>query len=136
MPGLVPGIHGFAFSSSVQVVDGRETPGHDDIAGLEVPMARWIALFDDNPDAAWVRRNHAQAHVDYLAAHAGRIVIGGGLRPEPDAWWEGGLWVMKVETREEAVRLVEADPYFTLGLRKSYRLAVWGKAPCYGEVRL
>lgn len=49
---------------------------------------------------------------------------------------EGGLWVMDVETREEAVRLIEGDPCFTLGLRKGYRLAVWGKAPCYGEVRL
>jgi len=99
-------------------------------------MARWIALFEDNPEAAWVRQNHAQAHFDYLAAHAERIVIGGGLRPEPGAWWEGGLWVLEVETREEAVRLVEADPYFKLGLRRGYRLAIWGKAPCYGEVRL
>jgi uncharacterized protein YciI len=99
-------------------------------------MARWIVLFEDNADAAWVRKNHAQDHFDYLAAHADRIVIGGGLRPEPDAWWEGGLWVMEVESREEAVGLVEADPYFTLGLRKGYRLALWGKAPCYGEVRL
>ena len=43
---------------------------------------------------------------------------------------------MDVETCEEAVRLIEGDPCFTLGLRKGYRLAVWGKAPCYGEVRL
>jgi len=99
-------------------------------------MARWIVLFEDNADAGWVRKNHAQAHFDYLAAHADSIVIGGGLRPAPDAWWEGGLWVMEVESRDEAVRLVEADPYFTLGLRKGYRLALWGKAPCYGEVKL
>jgi len=34
------------------------------------------------------------------------------------------------------VRLVEADPYFKLGLRKRYRLLVWGKAPCYEAVTL
>ena len=43
---------------------------------------------------------------------------------------------MEVGSREEAVRLVEADPYFTLGLRKHYRLFVWGKAPCYDAVML
>lgn len=99
-------------------------------------MARWIVLFDDNSDAAWVRKDHSQAHFDYLAAHVDRILIGGGLRPEPGAWFEGGLLVLEVDSREEAVALVEADPYFTLGLRKGYRLAVWGKAPCYGAVTL
>jgi hypothetical protein len=29
MPGLVPGIH--AFSSPLQVVDGRVKPGHDEV---------------------------------------------------------------------------------------------------------
>jgi uncharacterized protein len=99
-------------------------------------MARWIALFEDDPDAAWVREKHNQDHFDYLEAHKDRIVIGGGLRPEPGAWFEGGLWVVEVSSREEAVALVENDPYFLLGLRKGYRLALWGKAPCYGAVTL
>ncbi len=99
-------------------------------------MARWIALFDDNPEAAWVRRDHDQDHFAYLDARKDRILIGGGLRPAPGQWFEGGLWVMEVESREEAVRLVEDDPYFVHGLRRGYRLALWGKAPCYGAVTL
>lgn len=99
-------------------------------------MARWIALFEDNADAARVRQNHARDHFDYLERHRDRILIAGGLRPAPGEWFDGGLWVMEVGSREEAGRLVEADPWFTLGLRKSYRLAVWGKAPCYGAVAL
>jgi hypothetical protein len=43
---------------------------------------------------------------------------------------------MEVDSRDEAARLVEGDPYFRLGLRKSYRLLVWGKAPCYESVTL
>ena len=97
---------------------------------------RWIAFFEDLPDREWIRKEHASAHFDYLAAHQDRIKLAGGLREAPDAWYCGGLWILEVESRDEAVRLVEADPYFTLGLRKGYRLLVWGKAPCYDKVAL
>jgi uncharacterized protein YciI len=97
---------------------------------------RWIAFFEDLPDREWIRKEHASAHFDYLAAHRDRIKLAGGLREAQDAWYCGGLWILEVDSRDEAVRLVEADPYFTLGLRKGYRLLVWGKAPCYDKVAL
>ena len=43
---------------------------------------------------------------------------------------------MEVDSRDEAVGLIENDPYFTQGLRQRYRLLVWGKAPGYGTVTL
>ena len=43
---------------------------------------------------------------------------------------------MEVDTRLQAESLCENDPYFKLGLRKSYRLYVWGKAPFYEAVTL
>jgi uncharacterized protein len=94
-----------------------------------------VAIFEDNPEeqAGWVRRQYANDHFDYLKKHAQTITLAGGLRPSPDDWWSGGLWVA---TREQAVALCENDPYFKLGLRRSYRLYVWGKAPSYGSVAL
>jgi hypothetical protein len=97
---------------------------------------RWIALFEDHAEREWIRKQHSGAHLDYLAARRGNIRLAGGLRESPDAWYCGGLWIMEVESRDEAVRLVEADPYFRLGLRKGYRLLVWGKAPCCEAVTL
>jgi uncharacterized protein YciI len=97
---------------------------------------RWIALFEDNAGREHVRKHHSQSHFDYLAANSAKIPLAGGLRPGPGEWYCGGLWVLEVASREEAVKLVEADPYFRLGLRKSYELFVWGKAPCYGAVSL
>lgn len=44
--------------------------------------------------------------------------------------------MLEVDSKSEAVSLVEGDPYFLLGLRKSYRLLVWGRAPCYWDVHL
>ena len=97
---------------------------------------RLIAIFEDHAEREWIRKDHSAAHFEYLGAHRNRIRLAGGLRESPDAWYCGGLWIMEVESRDEAVRLVEADPYFKLGLRKSYRLLVWGKAPCYEAVTL
>ncbi len=97
---------------------------------------RWVAIFDDDEGFDSVRKAHAAAHFDYLAANRDRIVIAGGLRRAPGEWYCGGLWVMEVDSRDEAVSVIEADPYFRLGLRKSYRLLVWGKAPCYDTVNL
>ena len=99
-------------------------------------MARWVAIFEDNPHAHKVREDHHAAHFEYLARHAEKIQIAGGLRPEPDKAFCGGLWVLAVDGREEAAQLCENDPYFILGLRTSYRLYSWGKAPVYGDVIL
>ena len=91
-------------------------------------MTRWVAIFEDAPDTAEIRRAQTDAHLAYLGDHADEIVIGGGLRPAPDEWYCGGLWVMEVATRERAVQLCENDPFFKAGLRTGYRLFVWGKA--------
>lgn len=101
-------------------------------------MTRWVAVFEDHPAeiGGCIRRDHDRAHFEYLAKHADTIRIGGGLRDNPGEWFVGGLWIIDGVTREEAVRLCEEDPYFKLGLRKSYRLYAWGKAPCYGDVVL
>lgn len=88
---------------------------------------RWVAIFDDEPGMLAVRQRHAQAHLDYLAANAGEILIGGGLRAGPEESFCGGLWVMDVPSRERAVELIEKDPYYTPALRR-YRLFTWGKA--------
>jgi uncharacterized protein len=96
---------------------------------------RWIALFDDPPGMLAVRRAHEPAHLAYLAAHEGEILLAGGLRDQPGGAFTGGLWVMEVASRERAVELIEADPYFLHGSRP-YRLQVWGKAFADKEVRL
>ena len=101
-------------------------------------MTRWVAIFEDNPESevGWIRKQHAEEHFTYLAEHRDKILLAGGLRNEPDEWYCGGMWVMEVATRDEAVALCENDPFHKLGLRMGYRLYVWGKAPCYGLVEL
>lgn len=94
---------------------------------------RLVAIFEDDPEAADVRRQHSAAHFDYLTRNAGKIRLAGGLHRETDDGFVGGMWILDVDSRKEAVRLCEEDPYFVNGLRKDYRLLRWGRAPSYGE---
>jgi len=53
--------------------------------------------------------------------------MAGGLRDEHGGPYVGGLWVFEVASRQRAVELIEADPYYQANPRK-YRLLAWGKA--------
>lgn len=88
---------------------------------------RWVAIFTDGPGMPEVRRDRAPAHFDYLRRNSDKVRISGGLRDVPDGPLVGGLWVIETETREEALALIEADPYWAPECR-SFRLLVWGKA--------
>lgn len=88
---------------------------------------RLVALFEDTPAMAAVRRELQPKHLAYLHEHAGEIAIGGGLRDAPDGPYLGALWVLEVASRERAVEVIEADPYYQ-ALARPYRLYNWGKA--------
>ena len=88
---------------------------------------RWVAIFTDTPAMLAVRAEHGQAHLDFLAQHQGEILIAGGCRHEPEGDYIGGLWVMEVASREQAVELISQDPFFIFGARR-YELRTWGKA--------
>jgi uncharacterized protein YciI len=101
----------------------------DDVKAIrDIALTRWVAIFEDDPSADWVRKEHSQEHLDYLDAHKHKILLAGGLRQDPDGWPCGGLWVLEVDSRDDAVHLCEDDPYYKLGLRKSYQLFSLGKA--------
>jgi uncharacterized protein YciI len=90
-------------------------------------MARWVVLFEDTDGMLAVRQQREPAHLAYLEEHRDKILIAGGLRPAPGEKFVGGLWVLEVASCDEAVALVENDPYYQPEHRK-YRVLAWGKA--------
>lgn len=88
---------------------------------------RWIAYFEDTPQMLAVRAEREALHFAYLHEHADEILMAGGLREGPGQTFVGGLWVLEVASRERAVALIEADPYFVPECRR-YRLLTWGTA--------
>ncbi len=135
--------HNVYHAGQISLLRGQMVPSNtkkleseDHTESRRTTGVRWVAIFDDNEGLESIRREHSAAHFDYLAANRDKIVIAGGLRLAPSEWYCGGLWVLQVDSRDEAVSLIEQDPYFRLGLRQGYRLLAWGKAPCYGMVSL
>jgi uncharacterized protein YciI len=66
------------------------------------------------------------AHLSFLAASAGRIKAAGPLRAtsgEP----VGGLWLVDADSFEDVDRLVNEDPLWPTGLRRSVRILTWSQ---------
>ncbi|MDQ7793842.1 MAG: YciI family protein [bacterium] len=97
---------------------------------------RWVAIFDDNEDAGEIRDRHSADHYAYLDGNRDAILLAGGLRSAPGERPCGGLWVLEVESKAQAVELIERDPFVVHGLRRGYRLLLWGKAPGFDRVEL
>jgi len=90
-------------------------------------MPLWIVKFDDTPAMLKHRKQHGARHIEYLKAHADKILVGGGLRAAPEAPFVGGLWIVDAESHDEVLDLVLADPYFAPEHRR-FEILAWGKA--------
>lgn len=93
---------------------------------------RFIVIFEEGPEMIPVRVALEPA---FLEQHRGEIPMAGGLRDEHGGPYVGGLWVFEVASRQRAVELIEADPYYQANPRK-YRLLAWGKALPQFQVRM
>ena len=89
-------------------------------------MARWVVIFDDTPGMIPFRKTKRAEHVAYLEKNSDKILVGGGLRPVPEAPFVGGLWIVDAGTHDEVVDLVLNDPYFNPDHRR-FSILFWGK---------
>lgn len=86
---------------------------------------RFLVLFEDNPGTGKsVRAKHMSEHLAYLERHASRIEAAGPLR-EADGSSAGGMWIVVADAAADARKLVEEDPFWPTGLRKSVRILEW-----------
>jgi uncharacterized protein YciI len=83
----------------------------------------YAVLFTDDDAHAEVRPRLMPAHLDFLERHADRIRAAGPLLDGNEG--AGGLWLVEADDRESVARLVEADPFWPTGLRKSVRILRW-----------
>ena len=94
-------------------------------------MSCYAVQFEDDPARLAVRTQALDAHLAFLAAHADRVLTAGVLcREGGDA--VGELWLLRARSELEARELVEADPYFVQGLRRTVRVWRYAEA-CPGR---
>lgn len=96
----------------------------------------FILLFEDNPDRADQRRAHMPAHLAFLETNAEAIRAAGPLTDSVNGEAAGGLWLVDVPDRETARALVEADPFWPTGLRRSVRILEWTQVFAEGRRRI
>ena len=83
----------------------------------------FAVLFEDNETHADQRPKHMAAHLAFLEENRAAIHAAGPLFEDTSG--AGGLWLVKARDRAAVQELVETDPFWPTGLRKSVRVLEW-----------
>ena len=90
-------------------------------------MKIYAVHFEDDPTKQSVRDEYQQGHRGYLQQCGERIVNAGVLHREGGNAPLGGLWLVRGASELDVRALIEADPFFAHGLRRTIR--VWQFVP-------
>ena len=86
---------------------------------------KFVVLFEDNPGTGIdVRTKHMPEHLAFLERHSAKVEAAGPLKDQ-DGSGAGGLWIVEASNENDVRKLVEADPFWSTGLRKSVRILSW-----------
>ncbi len=85
----------------------------------------YAALFEDDDRHADKRARHMADHLSFLDRNNLTIISAGPLIDTADGSGAGGLWLVRAEDADQVRSLVEADPFWPTGLRKSVRILAW-----------
>lgn len=88
-------------------------------------MTIYAILFEDNEEFADERPRHMKAHLAFLEASKDQISAAGPLIDSATGAGAGGLWLVEADSAEAVDALVETDPFWPTGLRKSIRVLEW-----------
>jgi uncharacterized protein YciI len=86
---------------------------------------KYAVLFEDNDEFAHMRPQFMAAHLQFLGENSNRIDAAGPLKDGSTGQPAGGLWIVEAEALEQVRTLVEADPFWPTGLRKSIQILEW-----------
>ena len=82
----------------------------------------------DKPGHAKVRARERDAHLDFLARNKTLLLACGAKLNDDGSSAGGGIYIVDVETREEAERFIAQDPFTHVGLFESVKIVRWRKA--------
>lgn len=79
----------------------------------------------DRPGSTQIRGKHIPAHLRYLEAQGEKVHTGGPLKDPVDGSMVGSLYIIDVESYEEARAFIEAEPLHKAGLFESMTVRSW-----------
>ena len=87
----------------------------------------------DKPGHQQVRQAHRAAHLEFLDQHKELLLACGAKLDDAGKDLGGGLYVVALDSREQAQRFIEADPFHAAGLFERLTLTRWRKAYVAGQ---
>jgi uncharacterized protein YciI len=87
----------------------------------------YVITFVDDPDVREKKVQIRGIHLEHVERNAHRIIASGGFFPEEDDFPNGGMIILDVDNRAEAVEYIESDPFFINGIFSKYTIARWRK---------
>lgn len=95
----------------------------------------YVVLFQDNESHADRRREFMADHLAFLERNSEAINAAGPLVDSEDGGAAGGMWIVSAEQAGQVRALIEADPFWPTGLRKSVRILEWTQVFAEGRRR-
>ena len=95
---------------------------------------KFVVLFEDNDDFAHKRQEFMADHLQFLRDNADKIESAGPLNNARSGNPAGGIWIVEADDADAVEALVETDPFWPTGLRKSVRVLAWKQVFANGEV--
>lgn len=94
---------------------------------------KYVILFEDDDDFAHMRQQHMADHLAFLGRNSDRIESAGPMKESDGETPAGGIWIVDAEDAAQAQALVEEDPFYPTGLRKSIRILEWTQVYANGQ---
>lgn len=85
----------------------------------------FVLLFEDNEEYAAMRQQHMSEHLKFLTGNKNYIHSAGPLRDSETGSPAGGIWIVEAKDKDQVQVLVEQDPFWPTGLRKSVKILEW-----------
>ena len=96
----------------------------------------YAVLLEDDASRADVRAQHMSDHLSFLERNAASIHAAGPLKDTARDAPAGGLWVVQADSPQAVQSLIETDPFWPTGLRKSVRILEWSQVFSDGKRRI
>jgi len=90
-------------------------------------MPFFVETFD-RPDSYDLRLQLRPAHLEYLSEIGPMLLACGAKLSDDGETADGGVYLLDVETREEAQAVIDADPFTRGGLFDRVHVQRWRKA--------
>lgn len=96
----------------------------------------YAVLFEDDESRTDMRPKHMPDHLAFLERNARSIHAAGPLKETERDAPAGGLWIVEAEDPQVVRSLIEADPFWSTGLRKSVRVLEWTRVFAGGKRKI